>query len=178
MKFKKSILATVVAGLAISSVAAFACPGPEDRGGKGEYRHHSKESRYHEGSFHESHFWLGKISEKLDLSDEQKGEIKDVLNQAKDEARPLRETLRDSRKAEREAADAGAKASELKKLAHKTADARVELMLHGKTVEGRVRSVLTDDQQAQLDQLKATRRAHMEARAERWKEKREAADKP
>lgn len=173
MKLKKSILATVVAGFAISSMVALACPGPEDGGHKGDYKHHFKEGRYHE-----SHFWLGKMSEKLDLSDEQKTEIKDILAKGAEQAEPLKQALKERRKVEREAVDAGAKSAELKKLAHKTADARVELMIHGKDIEKQVSAVLSDEQRTQLDQLKATRRAHMEARAERWKEKREEADKP
>lgn len=173
MKCKKSILATVVAGLAITSMVAFACPGPGDREHNGGYNHHTKEGRYHE-----SHFWLGKMSDKLNLTDDQKGEIKGILDKGAEDAKPLREAMWEGKKAEREAADAGAKAAELKKLAHKTADARVELMIHGKGIEEEVRAVLTEEQQARLDQLKATRRAHMEARTERWKEKREGADKP
>ena len=65
----------------------------------------------------------------------------------------------------------------LRKAVRASADARVDLMLHGFEMEKRIDKVLTDAQRAKLEAMKAERRAkmqeHREKRQERMKERME-----
>jgi Spy/CpxP family protein refolding chaperone len=119
---------------------------------------------------------LNRMASKLNLSAEQRGKIDALMKDAREESSPLRAAMRDNMAAEHKAMASGAGERELKKLAHKSADRRVELMLFGKGVEEKIRAELTDEQRAQLDALKATRQAHRQERMENWRQSADEAD--
>lgn len=172
--FKKIAVSTLLMGAMVASVAAVAESRPgggdcDDRRGYGGPGHHGEMF----GERHGSQRWLGRMTAKLDLSDSQQAQVREVLDQARKDARALKDEMRANMLAEREAAESGASGKSLKKLAHKTADSRVELMMFAHSVEEKVRAKLTEQQNRELDALKATRKAHREERMKHWKERRD-----
>lgn len=117
--------------------------------------------------------WLGHMSERLELSPAQEEEVKAILAQAREDARPLRQKLAESRSKERQAFEEGASEKALKKLARASADQRVELVVLGRTIEEKVRGVLTAEQSERLASHKAARKERMQKRMEKWRQCRE-----
>jgi Spy/CpxP family protein refolding chaperone len=174
-RFAKLVMTGMILAGAVLSTLAVAGSGKGEEG----CDHRDKFMEHH--GMHGHHFgserWLEMMTGKLELNDDQRTQVQTILDSAKTESRALRESMRDNMKAERSAADSGASERELKKLARKTADSRVDLMLFGQGVEGKVRAVLTDEQNARLDEMKASRKAHREGRMEKWQQRMDAKAK-
>lgn len=136
---KKQIL-TVLAVLVLGTSLAVAGP----HGGK---RHGMKGGE-----------WSEKMSEKLNLTEAQKQQIRDLQNSFRTENEPFLTSFRENRRAYTDARRAGdtAKADALKA----TLDAQKEQMNQLRTAQHeRILSVLTAEQRAQLEAWKAERKA-------------------
>ena len=170
----KLMVAALVAGMTAGGVGL--AQAGDHRGSNGDGGKHG----YHHGSHHDMEHggkhggkMLGRALRKLDLSDEQKAQLKEVREAAQNESKPLRDTMHDQRRAEREALAAGADEKTLKKLARDSADTRVELMLHGREVRERMMAVLTAEQKQQLQEMKAEHEANRAERMKKWQERKE-----
>jgi Spy/CpxP family protein refolding chaperone len=163
----------LIGGLALNAVAGY---------GKGEEgcQHRDKFMEHH--GMHGDHFgserWLEMMTGKLELSDDQNNQVKSILDATKNESQALRKSMRENMQAERNAVDSDVSERELRKLARETADSRVDLMLFGQSVEGKIRAVLTEEQNAKLDEMKASRKIHRQERMEKWQQRMDAKAKP
>ena len=143
---------TAAAVVALSSTLAFAAPhgggkGGHGRGGRG-------------GEFGE------RFAQKLNLSEAQKQQIKDIQTQFRSENKAFFESARDTRRQIREATEAGdtARAEQLKAAAQ-SQHARMKELRDAN--RARIEAVLTPDQLAQWKALKAEREAKRGQRGER-----------
>lgn len=171
---KKTLVAATLIGGCVLSAIALADPMAErcgcgPMGAEGHHRHGwggPGESMGAAG-------WMGFVTRKLDLSPAQEEEVKAILEQGREDARPLRQELSESRAKERRAIEEGASERALKKLARASADKRVELVVLGRAIEERVRGLLTAEQSEQLANHKAARKERMQKRMEKWRQCRE-----
>jgi protein CpxP len=150
----KKWFTAAAAVLALSGTIAFAAPG-EGRGGK-----HGRGARG--GEFSE------RFAQKLNLTDAQKQQIKDVQQSFRDENKAFFDAARDTRRQIREAKEAGdtARLESLKATA-KSQHAQMKQLRDAKMQ--RIEAVLTTEQRAQWQTLKAERQAK---RAERGQHRR------
>ena len=142
---------TAAAVLALSSTIAFAAPH-EGRGGR-----HGRGGEFAE-----------RFAQKLNLTDAQKQQIKDVQQSFRDENKAFFDTVRDTRRQIREAKEAGdtARLESLKATAQ-SQHAQMKQLRDAKMQ--RIEAVLTTEQRAQWQALKAEREAK---RAERGQHRR------
>jgi len=168
-RFSKLIVASVILGSTALSTLAVAEYGK----GKEGCSHKGKHMGYH--AMHGGHSggerWLEKMTAKLELSDAQKAEVKNILDTAKVDSASLREKLRENMKAERSVMDSEVNEKELRKLAYKTADSRIDLMLFRQATERKVRAQLNEEQNTEFDTLKAKHKVHMQERMEKWQKR-------
>src|SRR3954451_12620040 len=138
---KKAI--TAVAVLALSGTLAFAATeGHEGFGGHGHGRHHR-------------HGMFGKkMAEKLGLNDAQKAQIKDIKKSTREANAAFFEQSRATRKEFWEAKKAGDQAK-MDSLKPALESQRAQMQDIRKAEQAKVLSVLTPDQQAKLDAMKA-----------------------
>lgn len=147
---KKQII-TALAILTLGSTVAFAGPNHDGGFGGGHGRHHRA------GMFGK------KMAEKLNLTDAQKQQIKDIKKSSFEQNKAFFTQSRETRKAFRDAKKAGdtAKADSLQP----TLDAqRAQMKQLREQEKQQVLSVLTADQRAQLDQMKAEWKAKHESK--------------
>lgn len=121
-----------------------------------------KKSRHceHHGSSH-GKGWAARMDEMLDLSDDQQAQVQAIMAEAGEAG--VRSAYRDARKALKEAMHDEADEATLRQRARAAADAKVDMILHHRTVHQRVKEVLTEDQRQQLAE-------HKEAMREKMKE--------
>lgn len=142
---------------------------------------------YKQGGHHQFHHagpgmggerWLARMGDKLELSDDQKAKIKDISDKSGEKRTALKEASNKAREAEMKAIHGRENEKTLRKLARDSADARVDLMVHGFEVEKRINEVLTQEQRDKLDAIKAERKAKMkEHKTERMEKYRERSGK-
>jgi len=160
----------LITGMAISmaSFGTLALAGHHEGKSKGECPHHGgKSMHYGERGMWGSERALERMTSKLELTSEQQGQIQAIFAQAKEESTGLRDKMKNNMKAEREAIEARRSEGELKTLARATADSRVDLMIYRFTVEEKVKAVLSAEQNAKMDELKAKRKADMQKRMDK-----------
>jgi periplasmic protein CpxP/Spy len=155
MKTERKILATtaLVLGMAVSGFGfAEAGDGAGPHGGGP----HGGMMAGQQGHVQE------RMASKLNLTDEQKKKVEEMRASSKQESQTLRDAMRSHADAERQAVESGAAEAELRSLARKTADARVDMMIFGMKMDKEFRAILTPEQLTQLDQMKAERKARFE----------------
>ncbi|MFA5632106.1 MAG: Spy/CpxP family protein refolding chaperone [Porticoccaceae bacterium] len=169
---KKIAITAIAIGAVGFSALSLAHPADRHKGGwhGGKHMHH--------GEMAGAHFYQGRglerMAKQLELTDAQKEEIKKIVAESRDAAKPLREKLQASMEAERTAFADDSSERELKKLARATADSRVDLMLHHRAAQEKVEQVLNDDQKTRLEQQRAERKAKMAERMEKRQGKRKS----
>ena len=154
MKNSKKWFTAAAAVLALSGTMAFAAPH-EGRGGK-----HGRGGRG--GEFAE------RFAQKLNLTDAQKQQIKDVQQSFRDENKAFFDAARDTRRQIREAKEAGDTAR-LESLKATAQSQRAQMKQLRDARMQRIEAVLTTEQRAQWQSLKAEREAK---RGERGKHRR------
>ena len=143
---------TAAAVVALSSTLAFAAPhegGKRGRGGRG------------------GHAFGQRFAQKLNLSDAQKQQIKDAQTAFRNENKAFFDQARDTRRQIRAANEAGdaARVEQLKATA-KSQHARMKELRSAQ--HERILALLTPDQRAQWDALKAERAAKRGQRGQRF----------
>ncbi len=168
MKTERKILATtaMVLGLAIST---FVFAGDGDGAGPHGGGPHGGMMAGQPGHMQE------RMASKLKLTDEQKKKVEEMRASSKQESQTLRDAMRANAEAERQAVEAGGAEAELRSLARKTADSRVDMMLFGMKMDKQFRAILTPEQITELDQMKAERKARFAEHQQKRQERRENA---
>lgn len=107
----------------------------------------------------------GFMASQLNLTDDQKAAMKAIGQKHKDELKAMRQAQQDARKAFQSVmADPNAKAADIQS-AHQTLSQRgLDLALAGHALRAEMRAVLTPEQQATADKLRAEFRARREER--------------
>jgi Spy/CpxP family protein refolding chaperone len=152
--------------LLVSGASLAGDESPMNRHGDGHGYHHGKECNHrdHQGHGHyrdgkvPGERWLSRMSEKLELTDDQRRDIETLMKEARDSGvwKRFHEASVALHGAMRE--DAGEE--KLRELARAKADARVDLILQRRQVRERIHGVLSEEQRRQLEAMK-TRKHEM-----------------
>ena len=143
---------TAVAVLALGASLAVAAPNEGEGGGWGGHRRHHGE-------------FAGKVAEKLNLTDAQRQQIRDLRQSFRAENKALFQSFRQNMRDFRDAKQAGdtAKADALKPTIESQ---RAQLKSLHEGLQQRFGSVLTPDQLSQWNAMKAEREARRQQRRE------------
>ena len=106
------------------------------------------------------------MGDRLELTDEQRTEIKGIFEDSKEDREALRAAVQEGMKALHEAAEDGTEA-EIIAAGKELGDALTNQALQKSATMKAVKAVLTDEQVAQLDEIKA----EMKERMQQWREK-------
>ncbi len=157
MNSMKSWLMAVFMAIALagSGAALAGAEGGEDAGGDKKACHGEHHKGYHGKD------WAARMDKMLDLSDHQQEQVEAIMAEAREAG--ARSAYRDARKAVKEAMREEADEATLRERARAAADAKVDMILHHRTVQKRIHEVLTDDQRRQLAE-------HKEAMHEKMKD--------
>lgn len=139
---KRMLIAAVTVALIFGTAYAMPGPGMHGMGGPG------------------AHFGEGLLRAliKLDLTDAQKHEAALILSKYRDEGKERRDALRQAMEELRATAEADPQDEQAIRAAFKgVAAAGEEMAVHGAKVIAELKGVLTPEQQATLEELKATR---------------------
>jgi Spy/CpxP family protein refolding chaperone len=105
----------------------------------------------------------------LDVTDEQKAQIRSIMEAEKSKNEPLRQQLAENHRAMREATKAGRfDEAQVRSLAQQAQAAKVELAVSRARVQSTIyTTVLTQEQRAKLDEFAAKRETRRAERAKR-----------
>ena len=106
-------------------------------------------------------FLLGRLADKLELTEEQRAEIKAITEGTRLEAEEAREAVREAMKALHEATAGGIEA-EIIAAGKAVGDTMTEQALLRATTMKQIKEVLTDEQLAEFEELKAEMRERMQ----------------
>ena len=106
-------------------------------------------------------FLLGRMGDKLGLTEEQRTEIKGILENCKENQEATKGTIQEGMKALHEAAEDGTEA-EIIAAGKALGDALTNQALQKSATMKAVKAVLTDEQVAQLDEIKAGMKERMQ----------------
>jgi Spy/CpxP family protein refolding chaperone len=155
-KGKWLAIASLSAVVLTASIAVAQSVKTEGQGGKGQHR-----AWHGQGTKRGFHRGGGALFSRLNLTDDQKAKLKTIRESFAERNKPLREQLRAKRQELRQASEGGTfnEALATQKL---TESAAVEAKLMGERIKlnQEMMSVLTAEQKAQLDQLKAQFKDH------------------
>jgi len=97
-----------------------------------------------------------RIAEKLNLSDEQKTQVKTILEDSKTRVKPLMETMRESRKqAENLGTDGTFNEEQVSQLANSQSETMKQLFIEQEKTKAQIFAVLTPEQRAEAVKMKA-----------------------
>lgn len=106
---------------------------------------------------------LGRMAEKLGLTDDQKTQIKAIVEANKDNVEESRQAIQEAMKALHQAAEGGVE-SEIIATGKALGDAFTEQALQRANIAKQIKEVLTDEQLAQLEEMKAGMKERMQQR--------------
>ena len=109
---------------------------------------------------------LGRMGERLNLTDEQKDQIKAIVDANKENFQAAHEAVRKATKGLNEAAQGGVEA-EIIAAGKAVGDAFTEQALQRANITKQVKAVLTEEQQTQLDEMRTQIKERMQLRQER-----------
>jgi protein CpxP len=161
---RKTILAGALAVATLAAGTVVAQPGGGFGGGRG-----------HGGKMHGGgHGGPGAAFAKLDLTDEQKSQFRELMAKQRDEMKPLRDQERDARKELREAIDGGADATRVGQLTLALEAVRKQVRARHEAARDQFVTLLTPEQKEKFEEMQAERKKHMEERKERFEQKRDS----
>jgi len=137
---KKAIIAILVtAALGIGAAFIFAQKGRMNRGGFGEFGGRGFE----------------RIAQKLNLTDEQKTQVKTIMEDSKTRLKPLMESLRESRKqAENLGNDGTFNEEQVNQIANGQSETMKQLFIEKEKTKAQIFAVLTPEQRIEAAKLK------------------------
>ncbi|MDX2494607.1 MAG: Spy/CpxP family protein refolding chaperone [Desulfuromusa sp.] len=152
---KTTIISTLLIAILLSGGATFAwssghgkknCGDSCDRKGQGmSYEQHEERMETH----------LGKMAVILDLTDQQKGQIKDLLEKKWQDHQSMRAEMQTSRESLREYKQGKEfNESEFRTIAQKQADLKTEMMVQRAKTKQQLFAVLTPEQQQKAEKLR------------------------
>ena len=162
---RKTILAGALAVATLAAGTVVAQPG----GGFGGGRGHGGKMHGHGG-----HGGPGAAFAKLDLTDEQKAQFKELMAKQREEMKPLRDQEQDARKALREAINSGADATRVGQLTLALEGVRKQVRARHEAARDQFVTLLTPEQKEKFEEMQAERKKHMEERKERFEQKRDS----
>lgn len=157
----KALAGSLVLGSALTTsgmVLAFPDDGEGHRGHKG-----------HHGGGHHKDRMFKHMAEKLDLTEGQKAQLKADREAGKEARKATRKEAREVHKQLREAVESGADQATLDALGAKIGQMEVQKMQRMQQKRAQFESILTDEQKAKLEEMKAERKARHAERMEQWK---------
>ena len=157
----KALAGTLVLGSALTASGMVLAFPDGDEGHRGHKGHH--------GGGHHKERMYEHLAEKLDLTEGQKAQLKADREASKEARKAARKEAHEVRQQLREAVEAGADQATLDALGAKIGQLEVQKMqrMHQKRVQ--FESILTDEQKAKLEEMKAEHKTRHEKRMERWK---------
>jgi len=137
---KKALIAILVtAVLGIGAVFIFAQKGKMNRGGFGEFGGRGFE----------------RIAQKLNLTDEQKAQVKTITEDSKTRIKPLMETLRENHKqAENLGVDGTFNEEQVNQIANTQAETMKQLFIEKEKTKARIFAILTPEQRTEAAKMK------------------------
>lgn len=147
MKRSNKSIALILAGTLMlgGTGAALAYGGYHDRGGCG----------HHGGGY--SHGMPMRAMSQLDLSDEQRAQIKNLFRDQRDAMRDTMDKMQDNRASLRDAAQNGADEKKVRALAEKQGDLVTEMIMARTQMRKKINDVLTEEQRTELQKIRKQR---------------------
>lgn len=135
---KKIIFAIVaILALSIGSILVFAQRGGGNRGGRGG-------------------FLFGRMAKELNLTEEQKTQIKQIMDAEKEKVQPIFEALKENRqKMEELTADGSFDEAKVKALAGEQGTLSSQLIVEKERTKSQIFQILTEEQRQKAKQMKA-----------------------
>jgi Spy/CpxP family protein refolding chaperone len=160
------LLAVVLAPLAMAEEPARRGP----RGGQGPGNFHGRPGGFGGlpgmGQDDIGRFILGRMGDRLELTEEQRTEIKGIFEDSKEDRQASRTAVQEGMKALHEATEDGTEA-EIIAAGKELGDALTNQALQKSATMKAVKAVLTEEQVAQLDEIKAEMKERMQQRREK-----------
>jgi Spy/CpxP family protein refolding chaperone len=108
-------------------------------------------------------FLLGRMGDRLELTDEQRTEIEGIVESCKEDAEAIRDAIQEAMKALHETATEGTE-EEIAAAGKAVGDAFTQQALKRAKTAKQIKEVLTEEQQAQLKELKVEMKEKMQQR--------------
>ena len=153
----KTLTISILLLAAVLTPLAMAKPGPRGGQERGGFRGHPGMGGDMGG------FLLGRMADKLDLTEEQRADIEAITDEAKPEAKEARQAVREAMRALHEATADGTEA-EIIAAGKAVGDAMTEQALLRAITMKQIKEILTDEQLAEFEELKAEMRERMQQR--------------
>ena len=168
MKTKKLAISILLLAVVLAPLAMAEEPAP--RGPRGGQGHGGRPGGFggHPGMGQGDigQFILGRIGDRLELTEEQRTEIKGIFEDSKEDREALRAAIQEAMKALHEATQDGTEA-EIIAAGKALGDAHTNQALQKAATMKSVKAVLTDEQIAQLGEVKAEMKERMQQRREK-----------
>ena len=160
------LLAIVLAPLTMAEEPARR--GPRGGQGRGNFQGRPGGFGGHPGMGQDDigRFILGRVGDRLELTEEQRTEIKGIFEDSKEDRQASRTAVQEGMKALHEATEDGTEA-EIIAAGKELGDALTNQALQKSATMKAVKAVLTDEQVAQLDEIKAEMKERMQQRREK-----------
>ena len=149
-KLTKSLLATTLVVSSVGLVTVVAAMPFADGPGCGRAGHHMAHSK-HDGGRGPN---LERLASRLDMTEQQRAEIKAILDDSRQQMVKLREQMRENRGQLRElVGQAGFDEAAVRSIADNQGDLKAETIVLRARQRHEMRAVLTDEQRVQLDEM-------------------------
>lgn len=159
----KALAGSLVLGSTLATSGMVLAFPDGDEGHRGHKGHH--------GGGHHKERMYEHLAEKLDLTEGQKAQLKADREAGKEARKAARKEMHEARQQLREAVESGADQATLDTLGAKIGELEVQRAQRMQQRRAQFESILTDEQKAKMEEMKAERKAHFEKRMERWKER-------
>lgn len=165
------LLAVILAPLAIAEAEEAAPRGPRNgqarpgRGGFGGQPNRAMMPSRGMGEGNLTRLLLGRMGERLNLTDEQKEQIKTITEENKKKAEKARSVVRKAMRALFEATEEGGEA-EIIAAGKAVGDAYTEQALQRSKIAKQIKGELTEEQLTQLEEMKAQMKERMQQRGQ------------
>lgn len=162
-KLTVAILSLVL--VAMGAMFVFAQDGAANKDGK---RGFGKRGGHHRGGH-------GMMLRGLDLTDEQKAQVKTIMQSSRESSKPLREQMKANRQKLQTLSDSGNfDQAQVQALADEQGRLTAQMIVEKEKVKSQISAILTAEQKAKAAEMKAQFKQKREERKQKWAEKRAA----
>ena len=164
-KLTVAILSLVL--VAMGAMLVFAQDGAGNKDGK---RGFGKRGGHHRGGGGHGMMLRG-----LDLTDEQKAQIKTIMQASKETSKPIREQMKSNRQKLQQLSDSGNfDQAQVQATAAQQGTLTAQMIVEKEKVKSQISAILTTEQKAKAADIKAQLKQKREERKQKWAEKRAA----
>lgn len=174
----KKIVATfsVVALVALGTVFVFGQTGVGNTDGKRGFGHHGKRAGF--GGRMKGRKHMKRMFRQLDLTDEQKTQMKQIAQSSREKIKPIRQQVRENKQTLRGLTDGGNfDEAQVQAVAAQLGSLHAQMIVEKERTKAAMIAILTPEQKAKMAQLKQEFKEKREARKARFKERKEASEK-